>query len=83
MENFLHLKPKDIKIIKESIQKVLDLTEEGEEPTEDDVIEYMELADFFQDIADDISQKVKDITGYESDESMEEAEEDNTDDILG
>ena len=85
MENFLALKPKDIKIIKESIQKVLDLTEEDKEPTEDDVIEYMELADFFQDIADDISQKVKDITGYESDDSMEEAEQDNTntDDILG
>ncbi len=45
----------------------------------------MELDDFFQDVADDISQKVKDITGYESDDSMEEAEEDNTktDDILG
>ena len=85
MENFLRLKPKDIKILKESIQKVMDLTEEDEEPTEDDVIEYMELADFFQDVADNISQKVKDITGYESDDSMEEAEEDNTntDDILG
>ena len=78
MENFLRLKPKDIKLLKESIQKVMDLTEESEEPTEDDVIEYMELADFFQDIADNISQKVKDITGYESDDSMEEAEEDNT-----
>jgi len=78
MENFMNLKPKDIKLLKESIQKVMDLTEEGEEPTEDDVIEYMELADFFQDIADDISQKVKDITGYESDDSMEEAEEDDS-----
>ena len=78
MENFLALKPKDIKLLKESIQKVMDLTEEGEEPTEDDVIEYMELADFFQDIADNISQKVKDITGYESEDNMEEAEEDNT-----
>lgn len=55
----------------------MDLTEE-DEPTEDDVIEFMELADFFEDIADDIKQKVKDITGYESDDSMEEAEEDNT-----
>ena len=84
MENFLRLKPKDIKILKESIQKVMDLTEEDEEPTEDDVIEYMELADFFQDIADNISQKVKDITGYESEDDMEEAEEvnTNTDDIL-
>ena len=83
MENFMNLKPKDIKLLKESIKKVMDLTEEGEEPTEDDVIEYMELADFFQDVADDISQKVKDITGYESDDSMEEAEEDkNEDDIL-
>ena len=80
----MNLKPKDIKLLKESIKKVMDLTEEGEEPTEDDVIEYMELADFFQDVADDISQKVKDITGYESDDSMEEAEEDkNEDDILG
>ena len=78
MENFLALKPKDIKLLKESIQKVMDLTEESEEPTEDDVIEYMELADFFQDIADNISQKVKDITGYESEDNMEEAEEDNT-----
>jgi hypothetical protein len=78
MENFLALKPKDIKMLKESIQKVMDLTEESEEPTEDDVIEYMELADFFQDVADDISQKVKDITGYESEDDMEEVEEDNT-----
>ena len=78
MENFLALKPKDIKMLKESIQKVMDLTEEDEEPTEDDVIEYMELADFFQDVADNISQKVKDITGYESEDDMEEAEEDNT-----
>ena len=84
MENFMNLKPKDIKLLKESIKKVMDLTEEGEEPTEDDVIEYMELADFFQDVADDFSQKVKDITGYESDDSMEEAKEDkNEDDILG
>ena len=79
MENFLRLKPKDMKILKEGIQKVMDLTEDGEEPTEEDVIEYMELADFFQDVADDISQKVKDITGYESnDDDMEEAKEDNT-----
>jgi len=78
MENFINLKPKDIKLLKESIQKVMDLTEEGEEPTEDDVIEFMELADFFEDIADDIKQKVKDITGYESDDSMEEAEEDDS-----
>jgi hypothetical protein len=77
MENFMNLKPKEIKIFKESIQKIMDLTEE-DEPTEDDVIEFMELADFFEDIADDIKQKVKDITGYESDDSMEEAEEDNT-----
>ena len=85
MESFITLKPKDVKMLKESTQKVMDLTEEDEEPTEDDVIEYMELADFFQDVADDISQKVKDITGYESDDSMEVAEEDNTntDDILG
>ena len=47
MENFIHLKPKDIKIIKESIQKVLDLTEEGEEPTEDDVIEYYIIQNLF------------------------------------
>ena len=78
MENFTRLKPKDIKLLKETIQKVMDLTEEGEEPTEEEVIAYMELADFFQDVAEDISQKVKDITGYESDDSMEEAEEDNT-----
>ena len=34
----------------------------------------MELADFFQDLADDIKQKVKDITGYESEDDIEEAE---------
>ena len=78
MENFLNLKPKDIKVLKESTQKVIDLTEESEELTEEDVVEYMELADFFQDIADDIKQKVKDITGYESEDDLEEAEEDNT-----
>jgi uncharacterized spore protein YtfJ len=78
MESFIALKPKDVKILKESTQKVLDLTEESDELTEEDVVEYMELADFFQDIADDIKQKVKDITGYESEDDTEEAEEDNT-----
>jgi hypothetical protein len=75
MESFIALKPKDVKILKESTQKVLDLTEESEELTEEDVVEYMELADFFQDVADDIKQKVKDITGYESEDDIEEAEE--------
>ena len=78
MESFINLKPKDIKVLKESTQKVIDLTEESEELTEEDVVEYMELADFFQDIADDIKQKVKDITGYESEDDIEEAEEVNT-----
>ncbi len=78
MESFINLKPKDIKILKESTQKVLDLTEESEELTEEDVVEYMELADFFQDVADDIKQKVKDITGYESEDDIEEAKEVNT-----
>ena len=78
MESFIALKPKDVKILKESTQKVLDLTEESDELTEEDVVEYMELADFFQEIADDIKQKVKDITGYESEDDLEEAEEDNT-----
>ena len=78
MESFLHIKPKDIKLLKEDIQKVFDLTEESEELTEEDVVKYMELADFFQDIADDIKQKVKDITGYESEDDFEEAKEDNT-----
>jgi two-component sensor histidine kinase len=78
MESFIALKPKDVKILKESTQKVLDLSEESDELTEEDVVEYMELADFFQDIADDIKQKVKDITGYESEDDLEEAEEDNT-----
>ena len=78
MESFIALKPKDVKILKESTQKVLDLTEESEELTEEDVVEYMELADFFQDVADDIKQKVKDITGYESEDDIEESEENNT-----
>ena len=65
-------------MLKEDIQKVFDLTEDSEELTEEDVVKYMELADFFQDIADDIKQKVKDITGYESEDDTEEAEEDNT-----
>ena len=81
MENFLRLKPKDIKLLKESVQKIWDINpafEDYEEPTEDDVIEFMELADFFQDISEDISQKVKDLTGYESEEDMEEAEEDDS-----
>ena len=75
MESFIALKPKDVKILKESTQKVLNLTEESEELTEEDVVEYMEHADFFQDVADDIKQKVKDITGYESKDDIEEAEE--------
>ena len=78
MESFLHINPKDIKLLKEDIKKVYDLTEDSEELTEEDVVKYMELADFFQDIADDIKQKVKDITGYESEDDLEEAKEDNT-----
>jgi hypothetical protein len=78
MESFITLKPKDIKMLKESIQKIVDLTEESEELIEEDVVEFMELADFFQDIADDIKQKVKDITGYESEDDLEEAKEVNT-----
>ena len=78
MESFINLKPKDIKLLKETIQKVIDLSEESEEFAEEDVVAYMELADFFQDIADDIKQKVKDITGYESEDDIEEAEEDYT-----
>ena len=78
MESFITLKPKDIKMLKESVQKIVDLTEESEELIEEDVVEFMELADFFQDIADDIKQKVKDITGYESEDDLEEAKEVNT-----
>ena len=78
MESFIDLKPKDIKLLKETIQKVIDLSEESEEFAEEDVVAYMELADFFQDIADDIKQKLKDITGYESEDDIEEAEEVNT-----
>ena len=78
MESFINLKPKDIKLLKETIQKVIDLSEESEEFAEEDVVAYMELADFFQDIADDIKQKLKDITGYESEDDIEEAEEVNT-----
>ena len=78
MESFITLKPKDIKMLKESIQKIVDLTEESEELIEEDVVEFMELADFFQDIADDIKQKVKYITGYESEDDLEEAKEVNT-----
>ncbi len=59
MESFITLKPKDIKILKESTQKVMDLTEENDDLTEEDVVEYMELADVFQDRADDIKTKSK------------------------
>ena len=38
MESFLHIKPKDIKLLKEDIQKVFDLTEDSEELTEEDVV---------------------------------------------
>jgi hypothetical protein len=78
MESFITLKPKDLKMLKGSVQKIVDLTEESEELIEEDVVEFMELADFFQDIADDIKQKVKDITGYESEDDLEEANEVNT-----
>ena len=74
MESFLSIKPKDIKLLKEDIQKVFDLVE-GDEPTEEDVSKYMELVDFFQDIADDLKAKVYDITGYNSEDDIEEAEE--------
>ena len=39
MESFIALKPKDVKMLKESTQKVLDLTEESDELTEEDVVE--------------------------------------------
>ena len=74
MESFLSIKPKDIKLLKEDVQKVFDLVE-GDEPTEEDVSKYMELVDFFQDIADDLKAKVYDITGYNSEDDIEEAEE--------
>lgn len=73
MENFINLKPKDIKVIKEEIKKVFDMVE-TDEPTEDEINGYMELIEFFQDVADDIKQKLYDITGYESTDEMEEAE---------
>ena len=74
MENFLNLKPKDIKLLKEQIQEVFDLNEEIE-LGEEKIGVYMELKDFFQDVADDIKQKLYDITGYNSEDDTEEAEE--------
>ena len=74
MENFLNLKPKDIKVLKEQIQEVFDLNEEAE-LGEEKIGVYMELKDFFQDVADDIKQKLYDITGYNSEDDTEEAEE--------
>lgn len=74
MENFLNLKPKDIKILKEQVQEVLNLSEETE-IEEEKVGAYMELVDFFEDIAGDLKQKIYDITGFNSEDDTEEAEE--------
>jgi len=75
MENFINLKPKDIKILKEHVNAIMDMNEETE-LVEEDIQKHMELVDFFQDIADDLKTKIYDITGYNSeDETEEEAEE--------
>ena len=78
MENFMNLKPKDIKLLKEHIKKLHDLVD-GDEPSEEDVGIYSELIDFFNDITEDLKMKLYDITGYESTDDMEEeAEEEKT-----
>jgi len=74
MENFLNLKPKDIKILKEQVQEVFNISEETE-IEEEKVSAYMELVDFFEDIAGDLKQKIYDITGFNSEDDTEEAEE--------
>ena len=74
MENFMNLKPKDIKLLKEQVKKLYDSVD-GDEPTEEEVAMYADLIDFFKDIAEDLKIKLYDITGYISDDNMEEAEE--------
>ena len=74
MENFLNLKPKDIKILKEKVQEVFNLSEETE-IEEEKVGAYMELVDFFEDIAGDLKQRLYNITGFNSEDDTEEAEE--------
>lgn len=71
METFINLKPKDIKILKEQVQEVLDL-DENSNVKEDEVELYMELIEFFEDIADDLKNKIFDITGFKNDEEKEE-----------
>ena len=74
MEDFITIKPKHIKAFKEQIQEILDLNEESE--LEEEKLEiYMNLKDWFQNIADDIKQKIYDITGFNSEDDTEEAEE--------
>lgn len=81
MENFMNLKPKDIKLLKEQVKKLHDVVE-GDEPSEEDVGIYSELIDFFHDIAEDLKMKLYDITGYESTDDMEEeAEEEKTEEV--
>ena len=77
MENFMNLKPKDIKLLKDQVKKIHDLVE-GDEPTDEEIADYAELIDFFKDLTDDLKTKVYDITGYESLDDIEEAEEDNS-----
>jgi len=60
METFISLEPDEIKKMKEDLQKIIDL-EEGDKPTEDDVSNYMQLVEYFRDIAEDIECKVNDI----------------------
>ena len=70
----MNLKPKDIKLLKEQVKKLHDSVD-GDEPTEEEVAMYADLIDFFKDIAEDLKIKLYDITGYISDDNMEEAEE--------
>jgi len=60
MEAFISLEPDEIKKMKEDLQKIIDL-EEGDKPTEDDVSNFMQLVEYFRDIAEDIECKVNDI----------------------
>ena len=77
----MNLKPKDIKVLKEQMKNLYDLVD-GDEPTDQEVANYAELIDFFKDITEDLKMKLYDITGYESEDDMEEeAEEEKTEEV--
>jgi len=72
MDNFIELKPKEIKAIKSTLSKLQEI-DDWNEPDEDDMNSFLELIEYFETLSDNIKRKVYKITGF--DPEKEECEE--------